>query len=194
MKEYTADDLLEAREKRVQLIAKLQKRYETPLLVLRVNYPGLKKSNAVTLSIIQDMSALICAISGDRVCFKSLHQGAEGPIFLAAIEEDVLVLKRAAMDLEEQHTLGRCLDIDVYDRSGKSLSRQELGYPSRKCYLCDDSAHHCVRARRHSEAKVIEYIEERFSDYKELIHRSSVGKAEKYNEYSKKEQHRRPSN
>ncbi len=168
MKEYTVADLLEAREKRVELSAQLQNHYKTPLLVMRVNYPGLKKTNDVTLNMIQDMSAVICRVLGDKICFKSLQQGAEGPIFLAAVEEDVLALKGAAIELEEKHALGRCLDIDVYDRLGKSLSRQELGYPRRKCYLCNDDAHHCVRSRRHSETEVIKFITEKFIKYKNL--------------------------
>lgn len=166
MKEYTADELLTAREKRVDMIEKLLKHFNTPLLVMRVNYPGLKKTNDVTLKIIQDLSSFICRIFGDKVCFKSQLQGAEGPIFMAAIEEDVLALKKAAMVLEEKHSLGRCLDLDVYDPMGRSISRQELGYPRRKCYLCEDYAHLCVRARRHSEREVIEYIEERFREYR----------------------------
>ncbi|MDP4127874.1 MAG: citrate lyase holo-[acyl-carrier protein] synthase [Bacillota bacterium] len=168
MREYTADQLLEAREERVGVIDQLLKCYNLPLLVMRVNYPGLKKTNEVTLSIIRDMSALICTIFGDKIWFKSLRQGAEGPIFLAAVEEDGLALKKAVIDLEEKHILGRCLDLDVYDSSGRSISRQEFGYPRRKCYLCEDDAQHCVRARRHSEREVIDYIEDRFRKYREI--------------------------
>jgi len=167
MREYTVNDLLEAREKRVELMARLLKKFKAPLLVMRVNYPGLKKTNDVTLNIIDAMKALICMILGEKVCFKSLQQGAEGPIFLVVVEEEVLVLKRIAIDLEEQHALGRCLDLDVYDRMGRCISRNELGYPRRKCYLCEDYAQHCVRARRHSEREVIEYIEKKYRGYRE---------------------------
>lgn len=166
MKEWTSEELLDAREKRADLIEKLLKQYKTPLLVMRVNYPGLKKTNDVTAKIIQAMSALICTVLEDKVCFKSLRQGAEGPIFLAAVEEDVLALKRVAIDLEEKHALGRCVDLDVYDCSGHSISRQELGFLRRTCYLCEDYAHHCVRTRRHSECEVIDYIEKLFRDYR----------------------------
>jgi len=175
MRAYTVEDLLEARERRVELIAHLLKRFKTPLLVMRVNYPGLKKTNDLTLSIIHDMSALIGSLFGEKQCFESLQQGAEGPIYLSAVEEDVLVLKRAAIDLEEKHALGRCLDLDVYDSLGKSVSRQDLGYPRRKCYLCEDYAQHCVRTRRHSEREVIEYIEEKYREYREKIHRGDNG-------------------
>ena len=177
MKECTADELLDAREKRAGLIDKLLKRYNTPLLVMRVNYPGLKKTNDVTVNIIKDISPLICTILSDKVRGKLLTQGAEGPIFYAAVDEDVSVLKAIAIDFEENQSLGRCLDLDVYDSLGYSISRQELGFPRRKCYLCEDYAHHCVRARRHSEHEIIAYIEEKYWEYREracMVENNSV--------------------
>ena len=171
MKKYTADELFEAREKRVGLIGKLLKNYNVPLLVMRVNYPGLEKTNKVTISIIEVMSPLICTILSDRVCGKLLLlRGAEGPMFYAAVNEDVLNLKALAIDVEEKHPLGRCLDLDVYDLEGHSLSRQRLGHPRRKCYLCNDDAHNCVRAGRHKEHEVIRYIEEKYRNYKESMY------------------------
>ena len=169
MKEYTVDELLKAREKRVSLIDKLLNRYNTPLLVMRVNYPGLEKTNHLTVNIIEAMSPLICTILCDKVCGQWLLRGAEGPILYVAVKEDVLALKTKAINLEETHTLGRCLDLDVYNLEGKSIGRQELGYPRRKCYLCEDYAHYCVRARRHSEHEVVAYIEEKFKEYRENV-------------------------
>ena len=148
MKEYTANELLDAREERVGLIAKLLEKYNTPLLVMRVNYPGLKKTNDVTVNIIKDMSPLICTILSDKVRGKLLTQGAEGPIFYAAVDEDVSALKMITIDFEENHSLGRCLDLDVYDSLGYSISRQELGSPRRKCYLCEDYARRDNTSRR----------------------------------------------
>jgi holo-ACP synthase CitX len=165
MKEYTADELLDAREQRADLIDKLLQKYNTPLLVMRVNYPGLKKTNDMTVAIIKEMSPLICTIIGDKVRGKLLTQGAEGPIFYAAVDEEILVLKTMAIDFEENKNIGRCLDLDVYDRLGNSISRQELGFPRRKCYLCEDYAHHCVRARRHGEHEIIAYIEDKYRGY-----------------------------
>ena len=167
MKEYTADELLNAREKRADLIEALIEKYNTPLLVMRVNYPGLNKMNDVTVTMIKEMSPLICARFSEKVRGKLLAQGAEGPIFYAAVDEDVWTLKTMAIKFEVNHCLGRCLDLDVYDRLGHSISRQELGFPRRKCYLCEDYVHHCVRARRHSEQAIIAYIEGKYRDYEE---------------------------
>lgn len=167
MRVYTAAEILEAREERVILIHRLIKKHNLPLLVMRVNYPGLQKTNELTVEIIQDMGLMLGSLWGDRVKFKSWQLSAEGPAFWLVVQGDAAVLKRAAIDLEERHLLGRCLDIDVYDCLGQSLSRQEFGYPRRKCYLCENDAQNCVRSRHHSEAEVIKFIEARFREYKE---------------------------
>lgn len=171
MRTYTADELLEAREKRVGLIGRLLKYYKVPLLVMRVNYPGLEKTNKVTVSIIEAMRPLIRKRLRGKVCGERLMlQGAEGPTFYVAVHEDVLALKALAIDVEERHSLGRCIDLDVYDLEGQSISRQRLGYPRRKCYLCDDYAHNCVRAERHRKDEIIGYIEEKYSNYRESVY------------------------
>lgn len=167
MQEFTVAELLEAREKRVDLITQLQKKYNTPLLVMRVNYPGLQKMNKLTINIMKDMTPLIRNTLGEKVQSQLSLQGAEGPVVYFAVQEEVMVLKKAAVDFEEKYPLGRCLDLDVYSLEGNSLSRQDLGYPIRKCYLCEDYAHLCVRARRHSQQEVIQYIEEKYREYRE---------------------------
>ncbi|SPF32926.1 citrate lyase holo-(acyl-carrier protein) synthase [Candidatus Desulfosporosinus infrequens] len=169
MQKYTVNELLAARENRTELIDELLKRYHTPLLVMRVNYPGLEKMNQLTVNIIEAMSPVVCTSLSNKICGKLLLRGPEGPILYVAVKEDVLALKMIAIKFEEKHPLGRCLDLDVYDLKGKSIGRQELGYPMRKCYLCEDYAHHCVRARRHSKLEVIAYIEEKFKEYRDNI-------------------------
>ena len=65
---------------------------------------------------------MICTILSTKVCGKWLLRGAEGPILFVAVMEEVLALKTIAINIEEKHTLGRCLDLDVYDLEGKSIS------------------------------------------------------------------------
>ena len=157
--------MLEAREKRAEEIAYLIERYKRPVLAMRVNYPGLQKTNATTRAIIREMSLELSELFGSRIFFKSLRQGAEGPVFLAVLEGEGTALKRAAIGLEEKHPLGRCVDIDIYTGKNRSISRQELGYSGRKCYLCSEDAHYCVRSRRHNSQGVIACIENIFKNY-----------------------------
>lgn len=168
--EYTADEVLSARETRAELIDALITQYHKALLVLRVNYPGVKKTNALTVQMVEDMVGVMKESLGDLVVEHVYRCDAEGPTAYFVIAEEPQVLKSLTIRIEEQHPLGRCLDLDVYDLWGRSLSRQALGYPRRKCYLCENEAHLCVRTRRHSEAEIIASIQEKYRVYKESIH------------------------
>src|SRR3712207_4989197 len=53
--EYKAEDILIAREQRVELQEKLMQQYNGNIVVMRVNYPGLKKYNKISISIIKVM-------------------------------------------------------------------------------------------------------------------------------------------
>ena len=166
IKNAIAEKILEAREERVSKIAEMLEEYKMPVLVMRVNYPGLNKNNELTINIMKDMSKVIEKILGSKLYIKFNTSGAEGNILYISVQEEVKKLKKIAIDIEETHVLGRCLDIDVYDIDGRSIGRQELGYEVRKCYLCQDYAHNCVRSRVHSEEQVIAYIKEKYRKFK----------------------------
>lgn len=165
MAKYVAAEVLAAREERADFIERLIEQYKKPVITLRVNYPGLEKTNALTLKIIREISSLLGGVLEDKTRFQAWLKGADGPAFLAVVEEDVFALKRTAIEMEESHSLGRLVDFDVYDVAGNSISRREMGYPVRRCYLCADDGQHCVRARRHSEQEVIAFMEEQFRNY-----------------------------
>ena len=98
-----------------------------------------------------------------------IRDGAShGASIVATCSKAKSVLK--CIDFEETHSLGLCLDIDEYDRSGYRISWQELGYQRRKYYLCEDYAHHCVRSRHHNEYDIITYIEENIGEYRERVY------------------------
>ena len=178
MRKSAADRILEAREKRAELIDKMINEYKKPLLVMRVNYPGLKKNNELTIGIMEDMDKVICDTLGSKSYKKTITSGVEGPILYMVVSEDAIMLKEIAIELEENHILGRCLDIDIYDIEGKGISRKQLGYEVRKCYLCNDYAQTCVRAKVHSEEEVIAFIKKRYKEYIEV-------KKENFKEYSR---------
>lgn len=85
-------------------------------------------------------------------------------------------LKEEMIDLEDNHPLGRFVDLDVYSKEKKSsFSRSGL----RKCYLCDDPAFVCQRTEKHRSDELISYFEHEIESYfkqliKELIERSML--------------------
>lgn len=165
MKDYNAIDILNAREERVYLIEELIKKYSLPIICLRINYPGEIKNNSLTSNISTVLREEVLNIFKDDIKYENFKFTAEGPLLILVVNEDALMVKQKTIELEEKHLLGRLGDIDIYDELGNGISRKDLGYPSRKCFICSDMAQNCVRAQKHSIEEVIKFIEERYIKY-----------------------------
>ncbi|MBE6069422.1 MAG: citrate lyase holo-[acyl-carrier protein] synthase [Clostridium lundense] len=165
MKNYNALDILNAREERVYLIEELIEKYSLPIICLRINYPGEIKNNDLTSNISKVLREEISNVFGDYVLYEDFKFTAEGPLLILVVNEDASIVKKKTIELEENHLLGRLGDIDVYDKYGNGISRKDLGYPSRKCFICSDMAQNCVRAQKHSIDEVIKFIQERYIKY-----------------------------
>jgi len=157
-------NILDARENRAYLQEDLIKKFNLPLLVIRANYPGIDKNNKVSKYIIETMSKTILSnISPINI---KIIDSFEGVIYLLSIDNSPSKLKKMTVDIETTHPLGRLVDIDILDLNNHTLSRTELGYPPRRCFICSDQAHNCVRSSKHSLEEVLKYIEIKVSDYK----------------------------
>ena len=74
------------------------------------------------------------------------------------------------IEIEENHILGRCLDIDVYrikDNKVMGISRSDLFKSPRKCFICDLDAKICSRSQTHSIEEIKKYFEKAYFRYKE---------------------------
>jgi holo-ACP synthase len=87
--------------------------------------------------------------------------GPTGPNALIVVDAPAVELKRALIELEATHPLGRLWDLDVTDPRSGGLSRRGLGLPVRRCLICDEPAHVCSRSRAHSLDALLGAIEER---------------------------------
>ena len=158
-----------AREVRIKYQEDLVKQYKIPLLVIRVNYPGINKNNYYSHEITMIMDKIICELFSYSIIFKKIITTAEGLIVIMCINNEARAIKLITLNLEDNHILGRCVDLDVYDEKGKSISRRDFGLEMRKCYICDDIAHICVRSKKHSIEEVEEFIKRRFLEYTKKI-------------------------
>ena len=165
--EYTAIDILNAREERVELQEKLMDDFQNTLLCMRVNVPGVRKKTELSKGIFDVLSKEIDRIFQVRILKSHFNVGAEGPIELLVIDEKSDEVKRKAIQLEENHPLGRFVDIDVYDnKTRESLSRTSMGFAPRKCYICDKTAYNCVRNQSHSKEEIIGHIKKAYESYR----------------------------
>lgn len=165
IKKYKPEDILIEREKRVHRQGELIKKYNNTLLVIRVNYPGVNKNNHISLGIIKEVSKIVLNKFEEDILYRNFNIASEGPIVTVVIDKECKSVKYKVIDIEENHFLGRCVDIDVYDKGGSSISRAELGLPRRKCYICSDFAQNCVRSRKHSVDEVEKFINIKYEQF-----------------------------
>ncbi|MBZ9689422.1 citrate lyase holo-[acyl-carrier protein] synthase [Clostridium estertheticum] len=167
---YTAEDILQGRERRIEFQEKLVQKYKMPILVIRVNYPGLNKDNRFSQEITVIIEQMISEMFSYAIQYKIMTTTAEGPLVIMCINKNARDIKSTTLDIEDKHLLGRCVDIDVYDENGRGISREEFGLGMRKCYICDDIAHNCVRSKKHSFDEVEGFIKRKFAEYMEKFY------------------------
>jgi holo-ACP synthase len=157
--------LLEAREERVEVINKLNHKFGKTIICLRVNYPGLRKNNRKTIIIVKELEKELQHSFKNLIVYNYFKTTYEGPIALFVVDELSHKVKKNTIDIEENHPLGRLVDIDVYNESGEGISRTELNLPSRKCFLCDKEAHICVRSKAHEVEEIKKYINKTLQEF-----------------------------
>lgn len=165
---YTAEDLLNEREKRVVLQQNIMLVHKKPLVFIRVNYPGLNKTNSLTEKVLKAIDKCVTDVFNNKIRVKIYRITSEGPNITMVIDMDSTDIKKLTLQIEDKHSLGRCVDIDVYNpNTFMSISRTSLGYAPRKCYICNDIAQHCIRNKKHTTAEVIDYINKCYTSYNE---------------------------
>lgn len=154
--------ILEDRERRQAWLEDHLSRSKV-VLTLRANYPGQQKNTEITERIIGHFDRIICRLipftASDR------WMGPDGLTILYHTNIDARNMKKMMVEIEEEHPIGRFVDIDVYDRTLIPISRTILGYEPRRCYLCERFAHDCVRSQRHPLEDILQYIEKEVTAY-----------------------------
>ena len=164
MQEYvTLEDMMRFREQKAARQEEILRQCKGRMVVtFGMNIPGpIKTAPAILCAFQAGIKAMdACfnqagvAVSYEETVWK--HQGFLKLYGLA--ETDAGKIKGIAVELEESHPLGRLYDIDVYDRQGNGISRQELGFAGRKCLLCGNEAKVCGRSRAHTPEALYAHI------------------------------------
>jgi len=145
----TSEKILKAREKRHKDIGRMLHQYDT-VISMRVNFPGQDKNHPLAHLILNGVSLSELNIDIKK---KTYHQSIDGPYYLLVTDENPGPVKEKTIVFEDQHPLGRLMDVDVYHKQAQ-LSRQT----KRQCFICDKAAHVCVRNKTHTLEELLEYI------------------------------------
>ncbi|MDR1548463.1 MAG: citrate lyase holo-[acyl-carrier protein] synthase [Hungatella sp.] len=160
----TLDEMLSFREKKVRMQETLQKKHNGAAIVaLGMNIPGPRKTSPGILLAFSAGGEELDRLFTDHgltVMEETVVEEKAGYFKLYAVKSpDPLYVKKITVQMEETHPLGRLFDIDVYDRAGNGVSREELGYPVRKCLICEKDAKLCGRSRSHTVKELYGCIE-----------------------------------
>lgn len=164
------DAMLERRDARAAGQRTLLERFGRPVVSLTLVNPGPVKDTAQARFVFeQGQAAIGAALAAAGYAVLACENGcfATGPEALQAVDADPLALKCTLAALEEQHPLGRLWDADVIAPGGKTVSRQQLGLPARRCLICDQPAHACARSGIHPLADLQRVIKDRIDAYRD---------------------------
>ena len=154
-------ELLDEREVRANLQKQLTEDFPYPLAVIKANLPGTDKRCLIS-------AVAVCEgyfeLKKQKIIHAQTSYTTEGLIFYLSMDADACELKRVCVDIEQSHPLGRLMDIDVITEKGQ-ISRGDMGLSPRKCFLCDEDAHLCVRNQSHRPEDIERYILSRFRTY-----------------------------
>jgi holo-ACP synthase len=157
-KQQTLQDILIAREKRVELQRQLLAQYQNTLISYKLNIPGGVKDNMLIRKIFaagigalqQKMQAQDRAFLYGKAFYKP-----SGPEFFGVLADSAPEIKAITCEIEEGHSLGRLYDFDVIAADGRACSREDIGKSGRRCFLCPQPAFSCARSRTHSVEEML---------------------------------------
>lgn len=166
---FDINKFLQDREDRVLFQESLIAKYKLPMLTVRTNYPGENKRELIADNIADIISDEIEIVFDKKIIIKEIIENLEGKIYLFIIDEKAEIIKKQSISIEENHILGRCVDIDVYDTLGNGISRSIFNLGKRKCMLCDELAFVCGRTMKHSHEEIKEFITNQYIKYQEFL-------------------------
>lgn len=163
----TLEELLLSRDNRQQTQMKLLQEYkDKTLLCLTVIMPGKEKRNENSLFVAKCAMEIIEKNFANFVLYSEKKDLITGFEAYYIIDKHPFELKKATCLIEEEHPLGRLFDIDIMGKEGQPITRQEVGFPPRKCLICEKESRFCMRNFTHSQEELRDKINEMIVNYK----------------------------
>lgn len=150
-------DVLDVRENREKYIQKYFSASDKTLAVVRANYPSKDKANPYTSYVAYTFCDIMEQDGWKRI---GTEFEVEGLVYYLCKNISSKVAKKCTINLEDEHPLGRLVDIDVYSKMGQE-SRKTL----RKCFICDEDAVVCVRNKSHTVDEIVDFFKKKVENY-----------------------------
>lgn len=148
--EVTLQDILTARENRAEKQKELLQKYGKPLICFTMNIAGPVKLDAnIAWGFALGNQWLKLQLKDLPVLHREEALLATGCESYYIVDAPAEKLKLRAVQIEDNAPVARLFDMDIIGCDGKKLERTALGFPERKCLICQRDAHICSRSRAH---------------------------------------------
>jgi holo-ACP synthase/triphosphoribosyl-dephospho-CoA synthase len=144
--------LLEAREQKGLLIEEMYLDYQKPIIIVKGNVIGENKNPDYMTFVLKYFNEEINRTYINDIVYKENVLSIDGNYTIYIVAKEGRELKKEMMILEES-SIGRLLDIDVYEKT--TFSRSDFLKPQRKCLICEKEAFLCIRSQAHKKEEVI---------------------------------------
>lgn len=138
--------------KRVATQKELLEKYPGTLICFMLNIPGPEKVNKLFEKVFYEgLEKIQNKLETEKISteVRLVQENITGYEGYLVVKADGCRVKKLMIALEETK-IGRLYDIDVLEKENTKISRKDLGFPERKCLLCDNPACQCGRSRKHS--------------------------------------------
>jgi len=143
-KEATLEQILCARDQRVERQRQLLRRFGQPMISFTMNIPGpVKDSPLIRFAFRAALERLENELGAPL--YRWCQYECTGCEALLVYERPAADLKAYCVSMEEDGGIGRLYDLDVLDEWGEKLSRDE----GRTCLICGGPVSVCSRSRAH---------------------------------------------
>ena len=159
----TLQELLESRDRRARRQGELLSQFPgRALLCLTVQLPGPEKRNALSLEIAR--AGVEAVEKRFNPVFEETNDLETGFEAFFIVDGQPLEVKKAEVEIEDTHPLGRLMDLDVIGPEGP-VGRASIGLQERRCLICEKPARYCMRAGSHTQDELIAKIKQLVSSY-----------------------------
>lgn len=165
-KSISLNELLDAKENRAKRQKDLLEKCDV-LVCLTVNMPGNIKLNKASQLFFSEGLALFRGLEESfQAVFNFKEKDlATGPEYYLGLNEvDPSTIKGCTVGIENYYSWTRMLDIDVFSKDGKAVSRDDLNLEKRKCFVCENDAKICSSSRAHSDEEIRNKITQLYKD------------------------------
>lgn len=151
-RDVTLTEMLAAREARAEAQKAFLTRYGRPVISFSLNIAGPRKDSPLLRRAFRAGREQLEAglrSAGLPVLDRAERLAHTGCEALYAVDGTARESKEVCVSIEDGSSLGRLFDMDVLDRDGRKLDREEVGGRSRNCIVCGAPGKGCASRRAH---------------------------------------------